>query len=185
MAEQDQAAKSRLIKVAVGHHRRSAWARAIFQVLSFIKCHEDCSDIFNCNYYDRNNRRYVGDRETVLYDILTPTYSKGIIRNGRGDEGFDRDSCPAGEAHESSVPAGNATSSEIGLLNLPAVIFTQIFEYVVGNYELKEYLNRPRTRAWADLTNFLVCRAFHKLAIEYYGMPHYQTVPFSPSWTRW
>ncbi|KAI0384789.1 hypothetical protein F5Y04DRAFT_277521 [Hypomontagnella monticulosa] len=109
-------------------------------------------------------------------------------------------------SHQSSLGIRDPINNDISqnsrtppLLNLPIEIFKKIFEYASGKYDLRADLVMPdeeklgsliykpsrvlfcNTRTWAKMNVFQICRAFRHLAIDYYGIPQRDSLPFSPA----
>ncbi|KAI1135355.1 hypothetical protein F5Y05DRAFT_416342 [Hypoxylon sp. FL0543] len=196
--------QNQMLKLSVLSKKQGSWTNVLRRALEFVKSRTECYGHTH-QKYDHGADRYLDDHLLHFFDERTQiVYLRwsGLLKSRYPKEWQDEwSSAIQGSQQRKNVKAlatpRNCSSRGFRLLDLPTEIFTRIFEFAAGGpYELQANLIRLshhgfpdnnstqmifyEPRLWAHLNVFQVCRAFRNLAIEYYGMPQQNSIPFSP-----
>ncbi|KAI1411301.1 hypothetical protein F5Y13DRAFT_191576 [Hypoxylon sp. FL1857] len=195
--------RNQSLRVSITSRDPDAWTEVLHRTMEFMKARTECY-VRTHKKYDHGARGYLEDRMLPLVDNQNEViyrHWKELLESGDWKKHYKprRGLGPiTQEAQQSDTNDALTTPSnrKFRLLDLPIEIIRLIFEHMVGGpYELHGNLIRlshhgfpdndstqlifHQPRVWADLVVFRINRAFRNLAIDYYGVPRQDSLPFS------
>ncbi|KAI0830451.1 hypothetical protein F5Y06DRAFT_301895 [Hypoxylon sp. FL0890] len=198
---------NQILNIPITRNNPGAWTNVLRRALEFVKSRTECYKHTH-EKYDHGAQNYLDDYQMPVFDERKEElylHWCDLLKSGKWEDewkprnewGLAIHGARQRTDYNTLAKLRTRPSRGFRLLDLPVEIFMRIFEYAAGgSCELQANVVRLRhhnfphndstqlifyqPRLWAHLNVFQVCRAFRNLAIEYYGVPRQDSIPFSP-----